>query len=211
MNKIEFKLKKYFNVCESYSSKYKKLPVRTSDHLTVIGSGVCLIESIKKMGYIGDIMSVNVASFFFPENRPYQHIVSYRYELFELSEKIRIWFRQKHKCISHSYTSEDIKYYKNKADYFWNIKPMPQSSGFLACTIGVILGYKKIILHGIPMDDTMRFHETISNSKTNYDEIVKEMDQSPYLHINKFKDIVKSCSGVTMKILGYPDKEWLRI
>jgi len=211
MIKINPESRKYFDVCESYSFKYKELPIRTSDHLTLIGSGMCLIESIKKIGYIGDIMSVNVASFFFPEDRPYQHIVSYHYELFELSEKIRRWFNQKYKCIRHSHVSEDMKYYKNKIDYFWDIKPIPQLSGFLACTIGVILGYKKIILHGIPMDNTPRFHEIINIKKTRYDKIVDEMNQPQYLHINKFKDIVKSCSGTTMKILGYPNKEWLRI
>lgn len=78
------------------------------------------------------------------------------------------------------------------------------SSGLLAITVALHLGYEKIILCGIPLD----------KKEEHYDYPGVWMDAPRYRsawskHLSEMNGLVKSPSGWTALLLGEPTKEWL--
>ena len=93
-------------------------------------------------------------------------------------------------------------------DCIWDIERSGAgSSGLLACMIGLALGYDKIILAGVPLDDSGHFFD-IPDVRTSFNALNiqlewKDADQK-YL-----KGRVKSLSGYSAKWLGEVPQEWL--
>lgn len=79
------------------------------------------------------------------------------------------------------------------------------SSGLLAVTVAMWLGYEKIILCGVPLD----------KKACHYDDKDPWMDAPRYRsawtkRLKLLKGRVKSLSGWTKEILGAPSPEWLK-
>ena len=133
----------------------------------------------------------------------------------------RVLFDIQHACTYHTEEFEQFKLrrqkisgnldyqthsHKQPADRIWPLvapSPFSGSSAFLGCQAAVGMGYKKIILCGCPMQG-----KNLINEKTQaYDAFQQGwIKYAPGM----FGDKVKSMSGFTMSLLGYPTEEWLR-
>lgn len=201
--------KKHFEICSCTGIRSDKLPV-IKDFLTIVGSAECVRNDIGKYGYHGDIMVVNQVALYFPHKKPYQHLVTEHHEFIKpLSElrRMTVYFNGINDFKTHTF-GKQVKHNMSGVDYLWDFLPKHQSSGLLALFIGIALGYNKILLHGIPLDRTKRFHDLdpCISSKF-YSEANERMLRNDFL-LN-YKDIVRSSSGNTMKFFGEPTEKWI--
>lgn len=95
--------------------------------------------------------------------------------------------------------------HQQPADRLWPLvapSPLSGSSSFLGTQAAVGMGYTKIILCGCPMQGMN--HDP--NKRERYDNF-----QKGWLKFAKemFKGRVRSMSGFTADLLGYPTREWL--
>lgn len=93
-------------------------------------------------------------------------------------------------------------------DFIWELEGgRGGSSGLFACMIGLALGYDKIILAGIPLDGNGHFFDPPGKETTQFlaQNITWEWENANEKY---FKGRVKSLSGRTKDVLGYPSMEW---
>lgn len=87
----------------------------------------------------------------------------------------------------------------------WNhVERWEGSSGLLAVTVALHLGYDKVILCGVPLDRQMRHYDS--------DELWQEAHKYRagwVKHLPDMRGKVKSFSGWTSRLLGTPTREWL--
>ena len=91
-------------------------------------------------------------------------------------------------------------------DYIWYPTMIASTSGFIAVVIGWLLGYRKFILCGVPMDGSGYFYKPTFNDTFKDDHRRKEIDVMK----DRFKDNIKSMSGRTKEVYGSPTTEWIR-
>jgi len=196
---------KLFEFCNCISFNSKNLPERNSDFLTIIGGSENVKEDVKKWGIHGDIITVNFAGLFL--NRNYDHLVSFHADVFKFIIDLRKLSITKKKFYTHTNGSINSRIIDNKdfISYIWSFIPKPKSSGLLALWIGLALGYKKILLHGIPLDNSGRFTDIENDENRNlyYENCSKNID------FTKFTN-VRSSSGNTLKIFGEPTWSWIQ-
>jgi len=80
------------------------------------------------------------------------------------------------------------------------------SSGLFAVTVAQHLGFKRIVLCGVPMSTA---GNVSGKSEWPVDEVTLHREGWVY-HLGRIKDTVRSMSGWTKGILGAPTEEWLR-
>lgn len=82
------------------------------------------------------------------------------------------------------------------------------SSALEAVKMAIEMGYRKIVMCGVPLDKTGNSIRGYGNSKTgdDYTRFLKAWEKR-YDDIAPF---VKSMSGQTMKLLGKPSRKWLK-
>lgn len=88
---------------------------------------------------------------------------------------------------------------------FKHVTSWDGSSGLLAVTVALALGYRKVILCGVPLDKKAGHY---------FSPDVPWMDGPRYRHAwithqDEMYGFVKSMSGWTKALLGAPTKEWL--
>lgn len=129
------------------------------------------------------------------------------------TEKITDWYRQRLEGrftgVGQFWTS-NIKTLPNNhilsPKDFRHVQSWDGSSGLLAITVALALGYQKIILCGVPLDKKAGHY---------FSPDVPWMDGPRYRHawIKHKGDMdgrVKSMSGWTQALLGAPTKEWVQ-
>jgi hypothetical protein len=91
-----------------------------------------------------------------------------------------------------------------RVSYCWPGMNASASSGIYAAKVALDDGYSRIVLAGIPMDDSKHFSR--GKPWTQRNAFMRGFEQSiPYL-IGR----VKSMSGHTRQVLGAPSPEWLQ-
>jgi hypothetical protein len=98
-----------------------------------------------------------------------------------------------------------------KCDVRWifdlNSGDRPNDSGAFATAVGMALGYKKMILVGVPHDGCGHYygppHEDLSHLGLPFRNEHWENLMDDY------RDRVRSMSGCSRRLFGYPTKEWL--
>ena len=93
-------------------------------------------------------------------------------------------------------------------DYIWVLEGgRGGSSGLFAAMVGLALGYSSIILAGIPLDGNGHFFDPPGKKATQFtaQNITWEWESANEKY---FKGRVKSLSGRTKDLLGYPPVEW---
>jgi hypothetical protein len=89
-------------------------------------------------------------------------------------------------------------------DEIWPLvdrSPYSGSSSYLGAQVAVGLGYSKIILAGCPMSGP----NLIRSTAQSYDSF----QQGWLRHYEKLEGKVRSMSGWSKELLGYPDERWL--
>lgn len=178
--------------------------------LIITGSSECLwndyLEAIKLTAK-EDLMCVNLSAICF-HFRDIKHIVTLHHEQMKnfygaamIQRANRETYPRKNKKIlTHSIQAG------SRIDLVWDIGNPGGTSGLFATQIALRLGYDKIILCGIPIDNSRRFYDS-PNKHFKYEGISQ---QEPWqIASRKFNDRVRSMSGKTAELLGRPDKKWL--
>lgn len=90
-------------------------------------------------------------------------------------------------------------------DVAWPMDNLGGASGLFACFIGLMLGYSRIVLAGIPMDNAGHYFDPSWQGT----DLADSTSRTVWRQANErwFQGRVKSLSGWTRDVLGAPD--WL--
>jgi hypothetical protein len=183
-----------------------------SGNCIVIASGRCLWDDLEACPFVAkdhlpkcDVIGVNFAGVFW--HNPLKHWVSIHGEYF------KYWFTWRREQMKHEepQTHSTDRKPSRESPYVKNIWPFVNSggtSGLCAIYVALGLGYSKVILCGLPLDASGHFY-TSPYRKHAFGNRSQEKcwENSRDLY---FKDRVRSMSGKTKEIIGYPDDEWLQ-
>jgi len=190
---------------------------RERDILMVLGSGECVFDDIKKfdlMMYLAgqggidnkfDVMACNLS--FLAYNGPIKHLVSVHQErmeaFYELS-KLLPEQRMPH-IYSHSFM------FAPGVEYMWPIANQEGTSAMFCVKLGLILGYKKIICCGAPLEGSRRFYDNPNQEFiNNFSCPAIENAWRQWQKTEAFQKRVRSMSGKSAEILGVPTEGWLK-
>lgn len=187
-----------------YVDPQGKLPeIRCSGDLLVIGSAKCVWEDLRRYDHKhqGDRMGVNEMLQFFPGIL--QHGITLH------PEKLPAWrflpdqqAEKEHRPRMKVHSNHDV-WPQHLVDYVWPIHRDGGTSGIFGAIVGLLMGYSRVILAGIPCDRSPRFFDPYwkmhslfgSETANNEWQMIKEV----------FQGRVTSLSGRTKDILGGPD------
>tara|TARA_R100001510_G_scaffold57034_2_gene63888 strand:- start:5952 stop:6566 length:615 start_codon:yes stop_codon:yes gene_type:complete len=188
-----------------------------SGSLLICGSGKCIWDDLAhwKSGcregdncidFDGDVMAINDIGMHL--SFPIQHWYSNDYEMLPkwLAARRPLIAQNDNKIFTHSCYG--------RADFVWPLTGAG-TSGLNAVFTALKIGYSKITLAGIPLDDAGHYWEPewFSTNFTNevpYSKTEKEKDSQKEIKYwskaakESFEGKVKSCSGRTKEILGSP-------
>lgn len=171
-----------------------------SGTLVICGGGKTFWNDYERaMNMVGkcDTMAVNISSMFVP-NLTHMFSLHHRH-ISHLKAWRDVEYAEK-KVICHA-----IKEYPN-TDYAWKLAMAASTSGLMAVVLGWILGYRKFILCGVPMDNSGYYYKPEFNET--FPDPVSQRDIGNIQ--TRFGDMVRSMSGNTKKILGEPTPEWIK-
>lgn len=188
--------------------------------LIITGSSECLwgdyLKAIK-LTEKEDLMCVNLSVICF-HFRDIKHLVSlhhnkmknfYAAAMIQRTERAE-YPRQRRKHFINKSFKKILTHSINAnvgVDLVWDIGNPGGTSGLFATQIALALGYEKIILCGIPINNSRRFYDS-PNHRFKYEGISQ---QEPWQIASRtFEDRVRSMSGKTKELLGEPTKEWLK-
>jgi hypothetical protein len=157
--------------------------------LLVIGSAACVWDDLSRYDFHGhDLMAVNDMMMHFPDKLDYGATCH--------PEKLPAWSFFK-KMEIHSHIPNDL------VTWYWPLHRQGGTSGLFAITVGLLMGYDRIVLAGVPCDDSPRFFEPPWKTHAQFgrDSVMDEWRDAAK---NIFNDKVKSLSGKTRELLGEP-------
>lgn len=93
-------------------------------------------------------------------------------------------------------------------DYVWTIPKLAGTSGMFGILVGIGLGYKKIILAGVPLTRSGHFWNPTIQIGFDKKGIRLSWEKTSE---QVFEDRVRSLSGWTKELLGEPTEEWLNV
>ena len=138
---------------------------------------------------------------------PIHHAVSLHKRILPAVKLLRVEKSMLEKITTHSCLHHD------GVDVVWNLHNSGGTSGLFAVKIALLLGYEKIIVCGVPMDNSGHYFDP---DDVNVNQAAKFGDDkatiAPWSDIAKRevpKQRVRSMSGRTATILGKPTKEWV--
>jgi len=165
--------------------------------LLILGGGSTVWEDYAKVRpWPGEIMAINDVGQYLHD--PLRHWVSFHPEYFPGWRA----FRAGHLYGAGYDLTCHAQKHREGVDVVWGVQNAGGSSGLFGVLIGLMLGYERIVLAGIPMDNTRHFFDPPwygHDLGDRANEIVwREMRD------RHFDGRVKSLSGRTMKWLGAP-------
>jgi hypothetical protein len=131
---------------------------------------------------------------------PVQHMVSIHSDLINpllyIGNK-----RNKRGVITHSITKG------NGVDIVWGINDTSGTSSCVAVKIALLLGYRKIVLCGVPMDNSGHYYDPKDSNK-NKSSMFEKSSFEPWVKMVQ-NDKIKSISGRTKELFGEPTRGWV--
>jgi len=168
--------------------------------LLVIGGARCVWEDLAAADTLTGrgnfkLMAVNDSAMFIPE--PITHMASLHPKHLGPWRALR---KARYPTAGHSHTHSVRK--ADGVDFVWSPLHSDGLSGLFGVQVGLMLGYERIVLAGIPMDDSGTFWEPPEVRRKygleSYERAWK------YARDNYFRGRVKSLSGNTRDWLGGP-------
>lgn len=186
------------------------IALQYSGTLKIVCSARCLWDDLEELGDVGgDVMAVNIAGAFY--KGPVDHWCS-AHPNFLMKNCVplkRRFYHMPHE--THIYTHS--MRYTEGIDFVWDIlRGGGGTSGMFSTLVALTLGYDKIIICGMPLDDSGHFYE--SPYVPPFPQDLFETNKAARLwghHVNTIKksNKVRSMSGMTAHWFGKPDKRWL--
>lgn len=179
--------------------------------LVIVGCGKCVWDDLKwirtwgQEGHDFGAMLVNDMIIHFREFPGVKvgHVVCYDIGRVEHYAAIRRSMCPHESFISHS--QADPSKPDNKADRIWNLETSFQLSGPFAVAVAVAMGYDRIILAGVPEDNSGHYWNVNGfRDETGYDN---KCTHEHWMSIPKNK--VRSLSGWTREHFHFPTIAWL--
>lgn len=182
-------------------------PKPKKDVLLIVGDASGAIEDISAFldfGVAFDTMCINYSPKLI--RWPIQHFIAGDSHLPDMQA---IAASMTNGCIKHCWNPKsvnfDVRWIKNSAQG-WN-----GTTANLGIRIGLILGYLRIVLAGIPMDNSGNWYQSVIAD----DDVKQGKDHRA--HLWKWIEIatrpiarmIRSMSGNTADMFGQPDKDWL--
>lgn len=97
-----------------------------------------------------------------------------------------------------------------ECDYIWDIpRAKGGTSSLLAVYVGLCLGFNRIVLTGVPLDQSGHFYDPPAETIQVFGSDFLKTEWMKSIH-EDFKGRVRSVSGRTKEWLGEPDEKWLR-
>ncbi len=190
--------------------------VRMSDILLITGDGQCLPQDVKEFeswGIPHDVLCINRSIVFF--QRPVQHWAA-------IDNEESVWFTQ---YLSQKVIPPTGRIWKHTiggcAGYdFWWIAGHPKdaseyarwhwggNSGYFGILIAQEMGYKKIVLAGIPLDNSPHWYDPADADGPAWMGFVYQQWMDYKMAVPKAEN-VRSMSGYTAFIFGKTSEEWI--
>lgn len=147
-----------------------------------------------------DLMTINVATVIIPLK--IQHVYSNH------AESIQAWIdgrcaRWKRQCKPIGHTGNR----NHRGNVFWGT-PMQGTSALNACIVGHLMGYQRIVLCGVPLDDEGHVYDPPWNKTSFTKEVPDRGDALRFWDMAKALGNVSSMSGRTKQYLGGFDFKW---
>jgi hypothetical protein len=169
--------------------------------IIICGSGECLFDDLARnhanaFPHTMDVACINHTALYYPYF--FEHWISWHSNIFA---GIREFV--KGNPTIHS-SKEDTLVHR-----VWGFPGFECSdSGLFAVKICLALGYDRIILCGIPMDNSRKFYEAYGTENGHAADNIQDIWKK---EIPSFKDCVRSMSGNTRAMLGEPTREWFNV
>ena len=181
------------------------------NNILILGGAKCVWEDYFeacKLMPSHKIMCVNDIGGQF-KAEPIHHMVSLHKGFFTATKLLR-----KEKSMLEKYYGH-CSVQARDADYIWDMENVGGTSGVFATKVALAIGAKKIILCGIPMDNSGHYFDppdASDNRTTKFGE--QRGTLQPIREMKQFSQCVqqrvRSMSGNTAKIFGQPTQDWLR-
>ncbi len=197
--------------CSYYNDNTVDL-FKNSDFLTIVGCAECVKDDIEKFGVHGDIMAINHMAIYL--ELPCLHLVSLHVELIaniRFLRKLHLNNQKFHNFQTHKVglLNKSVDHFEDSIDFLWKFENQPLNSGISGILIGLALGYKKILLLGMPFSTQRRFHDIVTGERK-FNSYKDSLEKTVGHEIIKESNVVRSASGLTREIYGKPDKLWLQ-
>lgn len=176
----------------------------------VAASARCLwddLEALPLADWPGDVICVNFTGLFFPVH--FQHWVSLHGSFLSPWLTIRKALVPGPHIWTHGPASDP-------GEIAWDFERGGGTSSMFACQVAVALGYQKIVLAGVPLDDSGHFYDPPQGKfgfsgfgflRSNYATRTQQIEWTSF-HAG-FGELIRSMSGRTRSIFGAPTREWL--
>lgn len=174
----------------------------------ILANAACIWADIRKLPAHDGVIAINDIGAYY--RHKVHHWVSYHDSCLPPFREVRR-SKNRNDPILHAHFLEDSLSGQRQEDVnYWNLTYHYSTSGILAVLIGLLLGYDKLILAGMPADNTPDFWQdpTVWNSQGT--KVRHKLWQIVMDRVPDIKRCTRSLSGNTMEWLGYPDAEWLR-
>jgi len=164
--------------------------------LLICGSASTLWSDLDAVGrWDHDVMALNYAGLFLPIR--VDHWVSVHHDFF--GPALRMWDWHK-RDIQPKRPQTHASEAGEGVDHVWDFRPHDYT-GYFATKIALEIGYESIILAGVPMDGSGHFYDKLDNGKSPYHFPMNAVwNALP-------KDKIRSMSGQTKALFGYPSHE----
>ena len=170
---------------------------RYSGVCRIIGSGSCMWKDYFESEQVlpgSDVFCVNLSGVVIPK---VTHLFSWHHKQLGFIKGWRVAEWPDCKAVVHS-VHEGFN-----IDWVWRFNGGTSVSGLSCIDLAWLLGYRKIALVGIPMDNNGYFYKPKDNPDMHDKHRHKEVVRLREIYGNQ----VKSFSGYTQEIFGHP-KEW---
>jgi len=167
--------------------------------LIVMGSALCVWDDYQRTiesGFNGHLMAVNDIGQFI--DKSLEHWVSlHPKNLVHWVALARLHATAGHGCLTHTNEpSEGIR-------VAWDIHPYAPTSGLYAIQVGLVLGYDRIMLCGVPQDNSRRiFDPPWMGGGEHQDANLRKSFRQMVEHNPEYGLRVRSQSGWTKELLG---------
>lgn len=170
--------------------------------LVVLGTGPTMWEDLNKITFEHDIMAVNKASVLYTGRIKY--MCSLHWENIKLMRKERKLAGGNSDYVSFSKIKDE------GVDRVFHFLLISGSSGLYGVMIGQVLGYKKIILCGVPLTKDKGLE--LPNGAMPSLDIGVAIFQDNWARYKQLGilDNVRSFSGYTKELLGEPTMKWIK-
>lgn len=173
----------------------------------ILANAACVWDDIRKLPAHDAVIAVNDIGAYY--RHKVHHWVSYHDLCLQPFLQVR---RNKHRNDPqlHAHFLEDMHNNKGQPGvHYWNLTYHYSTSGILAVLVGLLLGYDKLILAGMPADNTPDFWQDPAIWNSQGTKVRHRLWQVVMDRVPEIKRCTRSLSGHTMKWLGAPDNEWL--